>query len=76
MAGERDENRILETIMLALTKPFLMLSPSLLHTPVDILAKAMIGSTIYSPPEEKAEILFNPKIFNLAKFYDEQNNKN
>ena len=71
---EREESRPAEKLALFLTKPFQYLTPTLITTPIDILAKSLISSTLYAPPDDKVEIIDNCKIFSLAKLYDQQQN--
>jgi hypothetical protein len=72
---EREESRIGEKIALAFTKPFQYVAPTLLTTPIEVLAKAIIQNTIYSKTDaNKVEIVDNCHIFELSKGYDKENN--
>ena len=71
LVGNRTESRPLEKVALFVLKPFQVLTPSFLHTPVEILAKAMIFNTIHDT-NEKSEIIENNKIFELSKLYDQK----
>ena len=72
LLADRTETRVLEKISIALTKPFQYLAPTLITTPIEILAKSMIRNTIYDSGE-KVEIILNNNIFELAKLYDNKN---
>ena len=55
-------------------RPFMYLSPTLLTTPIDTLAKALIANTIFAAKDaNKIEIIDNAKIFDLASLYDTNN---
>ena len=69
LLANRTETRVVEKISIALTKPFQYLAPTLITTPIEILAKSMIRNTIYDSGE-KVEIILNNKIFELAKLYE------
>jgi hypothetical protein len=71
LVADRTESRVTEKIALVLTKPFQYLAPTLITTPIEILAKSMIRNTIYDSGE-KVEILLNSQIFELAKLYDKK----
>lgn len=72
LLGNRTEPRYAEKLAIALTKPFQYLSPTLLTTPIETLAKAMLANTIYSSEGQKStEIVDNCKIFELAKLLDQ-----
>ena len=80
LVTERTEQRPAEAIALALTKPFQYLTPTLITTPIDTLAKSLLGATLYAevdPKSKKAnvEIIDNCRIFDLAKIYDQNASK-
>ena len=71
---DRQESRFGEKIAVALTKPFQLIAPTLLTTPIEILAKSIIANTIYKREDQKpVEIVDNCMIFELAKMYDNKN---
>ena len=70
LVTERAESRPFEKLALLVTKPIQALAPTLLHTPIEILAKSLIANTIYVNEEKKVEILENNKIFESAKLVD------
>ncbi|CAF0860079.1 unnamed protein product [Brachionus calyciflorus] len=68
----REEARFLERVFIGLTKPIQVVSPTLMSTPIDVLAKSMIANTILNTDlKEKSQIVINDKIFEAAKLYDE-----
>ncbi len=67
---DRSETRIAEKTLIVLTKPFQYLTPTLLSTPIETLAKSMIANTIFKGENEKS-VIDNNKIFELAKLFDE-----
>ena len=76
LVTERTEHRMGESIALTLTKPFQYLTPTLITTPIDTLAKSLLSATLYSEVDPKSkkpnvEIIDNCKIFDLAKIYDQ-----
>ena len=71
---DRVERRIPERIFQFMCRPFMYLSPTLLTTPIDTLAKALIANTIFAAKDaNKIEIIDNAKIFDLASLYDTNN---
>lgn len=71
MLTDRTEQRVGEKLAIILTKPFQLLAPRFLSTPIETLAKSMIASTLFKSPDAKpVEILDNNKIFDLAEEYD------
>ena len=70
LVGNRTEKRPLEIVFGFLLKPVQIISPTLMHTPIEILAKSMIANTIYSS-DQKNELLFNIQIFDSAKLYEQ-----
>jgi hypothetical protein len=62
-----------ERVAKILTAPFARFTPTLLTTPLDILAKSMIANTINKQSEENSsvDIVDNNRIFKLAELYDQ-----
>lgn len=76
LVTERTERRVGESIALTLTKPFQYLTPTLITTPIEILAKSLLSATLYTDVDPKSkkpnvEIIDNSRIFELAKIYDQ-----
>ena len=68
---EREERGIAEKIAKFILKPFQHLAPTLITTPTDTLAKAMVNNTI-NTNAPKTEIVENAQIFELASLYNNQ----
>ena len=62
---KREESRPMESIARFFVKPIQWISPTLMTTPVEILAKAMINNTLL-PTKPQNEVIENVKIFQLA----------
>ena len=68
---DRTESRIGERLLRFLFQPIQYLAPTLLTTPVKILATSMIANTVYSLKSPvTSEIVDNQKIFDLADMYN------
>ncbi len=67
---ERAESRPFEKLALIVTKPIQSIAPTLIHTPIEILAKSLIANTINVNQDKKVEIIENCKIFESAKLLD------
>ena len=72
---DRVESRPMESLLRFIIKPIQYLSPTLMTTPTVTLAKSMIANTIFKTQTEKVEIIFNNKIFELAKLYGDGPNQ-
>jgi hypothetical protein len=69
---EREERRLSESILRTLIKPVQYIAPTLMTTPTETLAKAMINNT-YLADKAKVEIIDNAKIFQLASLSEKLN---
>ncbi len=71
---DREEKRTGEQIARFFFKPFQYLCPTLLTTPIDILANSLIAKTIFSEEApKKIEIVDNNEIFAAADYYSKSN---
>lgn len=69
---EREERRVFESILRTLIKPIQYIAPTLMTTPTETLAKAMINNT-YLTEKSSVEIIENSKIFQLANLSEKLN---
>ena len=75
LLAKREKRRIVEEVASFISKPFQYFAPTMMTTPLDILAKAMIRNTLYSAdaaPASTTEIVSNERIFELGKLYDQK----
>lgn len=61
-----------EIIFRTLSKPFQYIAPTLVTTPIDILAKAMLANTFLERHlnDEKNVLIDNNKIFEASELYE------
>lgn len=61
-----------ESIFRALTKPFQFIAPTLVTTPIDILAKAMLAYTFLKNKlnDDKNHLIDNNMIFEASEIYE------
>lgn len=70
--AKRGEGRAAEKAAMSLTKPLQCVAPKILHTPVELMVKAMLANTLLSFEGEKpAQIVDNHRMYELEKLYDE-----
>ncbi|RNA34725.1 oxidoreductase HTATIP2 isoform X2 [Brachionus plicatilis] len=69
---DREESRVGESIFRALTKPFQYIAPTLLTTPIDTLAKAMLTNTFLNNKlsDDKNQLIENSMIFEASEIYE------
>lgn len=69
---KRADAGFLEKAFISFSKPLQFVAPKLMHTPVQLMAKAMLANTFLSFEGEKSpQIVDNYRMYELEKLYDE-----